>query len=313
MADDLITAAELLVINDSNLADVQISDLLDRAPLLRALGAEMASDGTQHKYVKETAAPVVGFRAVNAGRDWDVSTDTLVTVTLQILDATFGVDKALANQYKRGGAAAWIAREGRRHLKAAFFAAEKQIINGTGIDAAGFTGLIEATTLDALADAMVVDGGGVAANVQTSVYAIRTNNDGSDCSLIVGAEGLIDWGETYEQAIEAAGSQLKFPAYVTPILGYLGLQIGSAQSVGRLANVDATATLTDDMLADLLATAPADRPFNLLVMNRTSQVQLQKSRTATNATGAPAPFPMEAFGVPIITTEAITSTEAVEV
>jgi hypothetical protein len=48
----------------------------------------------------------------------------------------------------------------------------------------------------------------------------------------------------------------------------------------------------------------------ILVMNRRSLKQLQESRTATNATGAPAPFPSEAFGVPILVTDAITNTEA---
>ena len=46
------------------------------------------------------------------------------------------------------------------------------------------------------------------------------------------------------------------------------------------------------------------------VMNRRSLRQLQNSRTATNPTGAPAPIPDSAFGVPIIVTDAIVSTEA---
>jgi hypothetical protein len=47
-------------------------------------------------------------------------------------------------------------------------------------------------------------------------------------------------------------------------------------------------------------------------MNRRSLRQLQQSRTATNSTGAPAPFPTEAFGVPIVVTDALLSTEALE-
>ena len=44
------------------------------------------------------------------------------------------------------GAAAMIAREAKRHLRAAFFAAEKQFINGTDNDGDGFTGFIDADT-----------------------------------------------------------------------------------------------------------------------------------------------------------------------
>jgi hypothetical protein len=47
-------------------------------------------------------------------------------------------------------------------------------------------------------------------------------------------------------------------------------------------------------------------------MNRRSLSQLRKSRTATNATGTPAPIPREVEGIPIIVTEALSSTEAIE-
>ncbi|MBA7711875.1 hypothetical protein ES703_120842 [subsurface metagenome] len=45
-------------------------------------------------------------------------------------------------------------------------------------------------------------------------------------------------------------------------------------------------------------------------MTARSLGQLQDSRTATNPTGAPAPFPESAFNVPIFDTTAITNTEA---
>jgi hypothetical protein len=39
-------------------------------------------------------------------------------------------------------------------------------------------------------------------------------------------------------------------------------------------------------------------------------MQLQMSRTATTPTGAPAPYPQEAFGIPIEETDSILDTEA---
>jgi hypothetical protein len=45
-------------------------------------------------------------------------------------------------------------------------------------------------------------------------------------------------------------------------------------------------------------------------MSRRSRMQLQMSRTATTPTGAPAPYPQEAFGVPIEETDSIIDTEA---
>jgi hypothetical protein len=41
----------------------------------------------------------------------------------------------------------------------------------------------------------------------------------------------------------------------------------------------------------------------MIVMNRTALAELRDSRTATNPSGAPAPFPTEAFGIPIVVTD----------
>ena len=50
---------------------------------------------------------------------------------------------------------------------------------------------------------------------------------------------------------------------------------------------------------------------NLIVCNQASLEMLRAARTATNATGAPAPMPTEVTGIPVVTTDALTSTEAI--
>ena len=65
----------------------------------------------------------------------------------------------------------------------------------------------------------------------------------------------------------------------------------------------------DDMISDLLSKFPVGVVPDYLFMTRRSRKQLQDSRTATNATGAPAPFPEEAFNVPIVLTDSILITE----
>lgn len=310
MADDLFALADLLVINDLSIADLEITDILDDAPLLKALAADVASNGTLHKYTKETGAPVVGFRAANAGRDLDSSIDTLVTVTLQILDASFLLDAALASAYQRGGPAGLVAREARRHLRAAFFAAEKQIINGVVSDASGFVGLKAATTIDGTGDTMVVNAGGDTADTCSSVYLLRSTPEGNDVQVIVGQGGELEIGETVSvQAKDGDGKS--YPGLWTPIFSYLGLQVGSAQSVGRICNLDFDHTLTDDMIYQAIAKFPAGRQPTHIAMNRNSLEKLRDSRTATNATGAPAPRPTEVEGIPIVVTDAILNTEAV--
>lgn len=307
MAHNPLPLAEMIKINDRNVSDVMgISDLLQEAPFLNAVFADFASNGTQHKYLKETKAPVVGFRAANDGRDHDSSEDTLVQLDLQILDASHHHDSALVNQYKFGPSA-FMAREGTRHIRAAFSMAEKQLIYGLGQDAAGFTGLADAETINDSDDAMVVNAGGSTA--VSSVFAVRSVGALTDFLLITGNEGNIDVGAIYEQMMDGATTG-KFNAYVQPIHAYLGAQIGSIYSVGRICNLDdGSNTLNDDMIANLLALAPSARPFTHLVMNRRSNRQLQQSRTATNPTGNPAPFPSDAFGVPIILTDSVSNAE----
>ncbi|MBX3448195.1 MAG: hypothetical protein KF777_01475 [Planctomycetaceae bacterium] len=316
MAHEYLGLTELVKINDQNLADIDVTDLLQDAPLLAALAAAPSSNGTDHKYLKETGAPVVGFRAVNAGRENKKSADTLVTIALKILAASFDCDKSLADAYRRGPDA-FVAREALRHLKAAFAGAEGQIIYGTGADAGGFVGLADADTLNALADEMVVNATGTTAATGSSVYLIRTNGDGTDCTLI-GAGQSGEAGDSIDLMIgdtvviqKSDGDGKHYPAYYTPIEGWLGLQIGSKYSVGRICNLtaDSGKGLTDALIYEALSRFPASRQPNLIAMNRRSLKQLRASRTATNATGTPAPRPVDVDGIPIVVTDQIGSTE----
>ncbi len=89
MANDFLNINDLILINDMNLSDVEgITDLTNEAPVLARMPAVSASNGTQHKYLKETGAPNVGFRAVNTGREFDHSVDTLVSIDMKFIDAS---------------------------------------------------------------------------------------------------------------------------------------------------------------------------------------------------------------------------------
>jgi len=298
MADTFLSLADLTTINDARLADRQISDLLDKAPLLAVLAADVSPD-TVHRYVKETAAPSVGFRDVNDGRENADSTDTSVTSTLEILDASFAVDQANADAY-RHGREAYVGREAERHLRAAFFKAETQVIGGTvSGSSAGFTGL--ADELNALADTMMINGGASSGSDLSSVWAVKSGLN--DVAVIIGQGGEISMGETVSQRIAGATTGT-FPALYTPISGWMALQIGGTRSQGRICNLDDSSNkLDDDKVASLLELFPAGGWPDYLVMSRRSLRQLQQSRTATNATGAPAEFPSESFGVPIIASD----------
>lgn len=308
MADDLLTISDF-VADAFDLSPRQVTDLSLAAPLVMAAPMEPSSNGTTHKYAKETGAPVVGFRAENAGREFDSSVDTVVSIDLKILDFSWMVDKAVADAWRRGGPKSLIAREGFRHLKSAFFEYEKQIIYGTGNSAAGFAGLAHNALFDALADVLhVVNAAGTTASTGSSVWLCTLAPEAMAGVMI--EESPMELGETIVQNfVDGTGKHL--PVYYTPGCSWTGLQIGGVFDVVRIANLtaDSGKGLTDALIYEALALFPGDRKPTHIVMNRRSKKQLRASRTATNATGAPAPIPEDVDGIPILTTEAILNTE----
>lgn len=319
MADDLKTLSDL-VADALDLADIEVIDVLKATPLLDLLSMEESSNGTTHKYTKETGAPVVGFRAVNAGRDHDKSTDTNVSVTLKYLDFSWKVDVAQATASRKGEQ--WeIAREGLRHLQAALIKHEAQVINGVigasdsaaaSGDAAGFTGIRDAGTVNAVADSLVINATGTTADTASSVYGVRLAANGVT-GIYKGDGPAISLGDTtiIQNTVDPGTDNKTFPAYYTPGGLWLAMQVGGAYDLGRIANLteDSGKGLTDDLIAQLLSAYPVGKMPTHLAMTRRSRRQLQQSRTATNATGVPAPFPVESHGVPIVVTDNISDTE----
>ena len=303
MASATDTLAGILLLGDMNNADIDVSDLLDDAPVIRAMAAVNSSHGTLHKYNKRTVAAGTGFRVIGAGQDNAAGSIEQVTETLKLLDATVRRDVGAAKGFS-GGEAAYMASEARWALRAAFAAAESQLINGTGDQADGFNGLADhlyTDESDSTTD-MVVDAGGAAGS--NNVWLIRTTPD--DVALV--SNGEIDVGDMAQVAIYDGSAT--YPGLQLPILSWLALQVGSIRTVARIFNLDGTSTntLTDDMLSEAISKFPAGKGPNMIIANRTTLQELQASRTATNPTGQPAPFPDQAFGVPIILTDNMDTT-----
>ena len=307
MADAYLATADIAHFNDNELG-FTVSDVLDDAPALQVLAARTVSKDT-FKYAKKTVNPSVGFRAVNDGRENAKTTRVTITVTLGVLDATFAVDYAAALADERGPMAL-VAEEGMDHLKAAFAAAEKQIFHGTvDGDSGGFSGFADDTNMNGASDSQVVDATGTTAGTGSSCYVMQTGPGGVE--VVWGQQGVLEVGEmsTVDKAGSATGT---FPAWYVPITGWCGLKIGSVKSVVRIANLteDSGKGLTDDLISSAIAKFPqGSRRPNLIACSGRSLKQLQQSRTATNATGAPAPFPESAFGLPIVGTDQIIDTE----
>lgn len=312
MASGSITLTELTKINDKTLSGGIADELLEDAPLIRSMVARPSSYSDQHKWLVYDDAPTVGFRALNAGRAHEHGTATAVNRALKILDASYTVDVA-AGQNHEDGTEALLDLEGRRHLRAAFAKLERQIIYGTTTDGDSAGALGMANQWGALSNAMVFDGG--AAGTRTSVWLIRTVDPLVDAAVVLGNSGNIDMSPAVMQRILGSNSQ-PLGVWFTNVTGWAGFQYGSNFCASRIANINATAAVgspvvTDNLLAQAISAHPNDRKPNLIAMNRDALRQLRESRTGitSNTTGAPTPFPEEAFNIPIVVTDQISSAE----
>lgn len=311
MPDDVVTMADM-VADGLDLSPAEVTDLTNSVKFLDALGWEKSSNGETHKYTKETGAPVVGFREANRGRALSKSQDTLVTATLEICDLSYRADKAIADIWRKGGAGAWIAREGLRHIKASMKAAERQLIYGNSNlgDAAGFLGMINSATGDALADGMVVDATGSTANAAASVWVISAGPN--DLQAVYNGDNPFDLGDpTVIDALDDQGNH--YPAYYVPGTFWMGMQLGSIYSMARICNLTAQAGkgLTDTLIGQAVSLFPSGHEPTHILTNRRSREQLRVSRTATTPTGIPATTPKDWDGIPIIPVESLVNTEAI--
>lgn len=302
----------LIQINNLNLADINVTDLLQDAPVLQRMVAVPASQGgTLHKYIKQVVASGVAFREPNAGIANAAPQQEEVEVTCKYLDGSFHRDIAIADGY-RGGRAAYMQNETRKALLSLFAGLEQQILKGTDapVTGTGFNGMRNYAFTENLSNDMVVDAGG---NGGRSVWLVRSTED--DVAIVAGNDGTLQFDfdpETIQKIITDTSTGAGFNAVSAALGGWFAVQFGSRYSLGRIANIDGTSnsTLTDDYIAEALSKFPSSRQPNLIVMDRVSWYELQASRTATNPTGAPAPFPLDAFGIPIVASDHLKTDES---
>lgn len=303
MASGPVTLSELVTINNENLSGGVVDELLQGAPFAAAMAALPASNGTNHSFLRYNDPPTVGFRSANDGRVESSSSDTTVDIVCKILDASFSMDVQVARGY-RGGPEAMLQREAMRHLRTAFQTLEQQLIYGTSLNANGFEGIYD--HLSDLTDPMVFDAGG--STDLTSILLVNSRDPLTTAAIVTGNDGNIQVDPAVLQRVP--GSTGHYGAYWQNISSWYAYQHASIWSVARIANVDSKGDVVDDeLIAEALAAFPADRGPNMVVMNRATQRQLRDSRTATNPTGAPAPFPTEVFGLPVIVTDQLNNSE----
>jgi hypothetical protein len=275
--------------------------------------------GLSYYTVKRTGNPSVSFRTANEGVAASKSTFVRSLVETFILSAAVECDKAVAVGYEEGIAALEMI-EAQGVMKQAMLEIASQIWYGTSADTKGFGGIKAAT---AFGGATTLASGGSDANKQSSVYAVRFGVQ--DVTLIAGNGTTFDLSEFRDQQLADSNGN-KYAGRVADLTAWVGLQIGNANCVGRIANVGDTTetgdTLTDAKIANLLRKFPVGYLPSALFMSRRSQAELQTSRAVVINSGpgqkaapsieAVADLPTSAFGIPIYVSDAILDTDAVE-
>lgn len=270
---------------------------------------------TSYKTLVRTGYPTAQFRNANQGTPWSKSSFENRLVECFIIDSQVAADKALADVWEPGGAAAYQMIESAGVLEATHRRVAKSIYYGNSAaavaaglgDAKGFPGLIDA--YDNVGH--YVDATGSTA--LTSVWAVKLGI--KDVHLIEGGNTSIDIMPEWRLETVYDADNNAFTAYVNSLMGWIGMQVGSVNSVVRIKNIgtDTNKGMTDSLGQQALELFPSGVAPDFFIMNRRSRRQLQGSRTPTannpfNANQIPLPTDIE--GIPLLITDAISNNEA---
>lgn len=284
------------------------------APELAIIPGRVIS-GTSYKTLDRNALPATGFTHANQGIAAGKSGFAVKTVQCYIFRGAVNADKAIADAWD-GGRGSYQALEASGVARSAGIEIGKQIWYGTSEDTKGFPGAQALVT-----SAQTYDATGSTADTGSSVYGLKLGPQ--YVQMIYGGNQTLALAPFREQSVfDIDGGQ--YAAYVSELTSWIGLQAVHPCAIGRIKNLTAQTGkgLTDAVIANWLATFPVGFAPDVLFMNRRSRLQLQLSRsvvlngdgkagTVGSAMGLTAPLPTEAFGIPIVVTDNILSTEAI--
>lgn len=279
-----------------------VEDVTTFAPEFNVVPA-IARVGTTYRVTRRTGFPSGGFRATNTALAPSKSTYVQDIKEMFFLDYPLQIDEAIV-QADDGTAGDLLTQEQRGAFQAMVIDVGAQFYYGVDADANGFVGLKAQCTYSLAA---------TGTSNTTSAYLVWTDPQG--VQFDVGRSGNLTLAPWSQQVVTVDSGQQR--AYVSNLSGYIGLSVGSANSIWRVKGIAIATKLTDALAAQLFAQVPVNRRNNLRwFMNRTAAASLQISRSAiayqaAGNAGAPAfgPLPTELMGVPITVTDSLLDTE----
>jgi len=276
-----------------------IEESVQLAPELRVIPAEII-DGNTMQLTVQTGLPSVAFRNANEGTARTKANYEARIFQCHILDHQVAVDIALVKGLAAARRAAVFENHAAGVIEAAFGYVGSQTWYGTGNDAKGFPGMIAQMADDAT---HVVDAGGNSA--KTSVWFVAIGRE--TVQYLFGNGTTIGLNGNWDVETILDASNNPFQAYVNYMTGTIGLRLANKNSVVRIKNIEEdTHKLSDTLMYDAFKLCLDLKMMpTRIFMNSRSLMQLRAARTATNATGAPAPLPRDWEGIPIEPTNSI--------
>jgi len=303
MAHARATSADILLVNNAEEEIGPVVKLQTMFPEIRIFPAQPVTK-TVFKTLDITAYPAAAFRAVNAGRDTTKPTLANQTVTCKFLDASWDIDVAAVKESEWGEdatkdiykMAAW---------RGALTTLCSQTWYGTDNDANGFAGI--ASLYPNNDSTNVIDAGGSGSDL-SSAYLLHLGTQAFCYAW--GNDATLEVGELVKTLIPTSTDNTLW-GWAQSIGAWCAICLTNNLAGVRICNLENASTkcLTDTLVAEALSKFHVGMKPDVLFCNRHQHHRLQSSRTATNPTGAPAPFPTESHGIPIEVTESLVQTE----
>jgi hypothetical protein len=322
MADQFLSLLDITARRNTDQAVGLVEEVVTYAPEIEKVMGRPIPGNFYNARVRTLLPGGAAFRAMNQGVAISASRYVQKRFDCFTFDAELQVDEAegLVAEQQGDSLASLQADEASGALRQKAIALGTQFYAGTSSDAAGHPGL-----KDFVNTAQLVDAGGSAAGKCEVAWFIWMHPQGVHW-LFGGNQGL-DIKPWMRQQVKDSSSK-SFMAWVTNIVGQIGLSCAHVRAVGAVKNIDNTLSggaytkpITDALIAQLMAKFPVGIAPNLCFMSRASRAGLQASRTVTlfanlgmamkgnsGAAGLVAPLPTATTdGVPIVPSDSITA------
>lgn len=299
--------------NDVTVGLIEESILVN--PEIRVFPARTIK-GTSYKTLIRTGYPTSQFRSGNEGTVRTKSSFENRIVEAYIIDSQVAADKAIADAWEPGGAPAYQMIEAggvveathRRVAKSVYYGNSAAAVSAGLGDAKGFPGFIDAYDNTSAHEVDATDTAAL-----TSVWAVKLGV--KDVHFIEGGNTSLDLLPDWRIETVYDASNNPFTAYVNALMGWIGMQVGSVNSLVRIKNIGTTTNkgMTDALGASAIELFPSGIKPDYFIMNRRSRRQLKNSRVQV-AVGAgysanTIPLPEDIEGIPLLITDAISNNE----